>query len=199
VFIYNENLRHLHDDSLDGWYRGEPEPAGRPDDLRQAVLAQHLCNYKLWHLEDEVRRTDVDDATVVATKREIDGWNQRRNDLIERIDEAMVTELCDPPPAEAELHSETVGMIVDRLSILALKIHHMGLNATRAGDAELATECRMKLVVLGKQRDDLAACLAHLLEDLRRGRRYFKVYRQFKAYNDARLNPALASDKTARS
>ena len=190
MFIFNEDLRHLHDDCLDGWERGRASPS-RPDDLRSTVLYEHHCNYILWHLEDQARRTDVDDAYVAGIKREIDKWNQQRNDAIERIDEAMLLETPAPKP-DAELHTETVGMMIDRLSILALKVYYMRCNTARFGDSRLASECREKLRVLEAQRDDLARGLAKFLDDLRRGRRYFKVYRQFKSYNDPQLNPALA-------
>ncbi|TFH25469.1 MAG: DUF4254 domain-containing protein [Myxococcales bacterium] len=192
MFIFNEELRHLHDDWLDGWERGTARPPSHPDDLRSVVLYAHYCNYILWHLEDQARRTDVEDAYVAEIKREIDKWNQRRNDSVERVDEATLLETPDAAPG-AELHTETVGMMIDRLSILALKVYYMRRNTARFGSPALASECREKLRVLEGQRDDLARGLARFLDDLRCGRRYFKIYRQFKTYNDPRLNPALAA------
>jgi hypothetical protein len=191
MFIFNEDLRHLHDDCLDGWEAGSQAAPLHPDDLRGVVLFEHYCNYILWHLEDQARRTDVDDSYVAEIKREIDQWNQQRNDSIERIDEAVLLET--PEPAEdASLHTETIGMMIDRLSILALKVYYMRRNTARFSDAPLASECREKLRVLEVQRDDLARGMAQFLNDVRSGRRYYKVYKQFKTYNDPRLNPALS-------
>ncbi len=185
-------ITEAHDQALADWYREQPEAVEPKRSLRSLILAQHFCNFSLWNLEDEARRTDVEDAYIAAVKRGIDRWNQRRNDLIERIDEEILDALGDIDLRGAEQHSETAGMIIDRLSILALKIYHMAANAARAEDAELKTECHAKLEILRAQRADLLACLDRLLADARAGRRFFKVYRQYKAYNDPRLNPALS-------
>jgi len=175
------------------------DSSGLPAALEPVVVENHRCNRHLWYLEDQARRTDVDDAHIAQVKHDIDRWNQRRSDTIERIDEVVLAELAKQggaaaqPPSSAVQHSETVGMIIDRLSILALKIFHMGLAADRADAPELATECRTKRDVLTMQRNELVGCLDRLLADVVAGRRFFKVYRQFKAYNDPRLNPALAA------
>jgi len=181
----------LHDRALAGWYRGRPTSVEAGDDLDSILLAQHFCNFNLWNLEDEARRTDVDDGFIARIKRAIDRWNQKRNDLIERIDETLLAQLADVDTSRADQHSETAGQMIDRLSILSLKIWHMGQVAARPGDDALAAECAAKVVVLQAQRADLRACLQRLLDDFRAGRRFFRVYRQFKAYNDPRLNPAL--------
>jgi hypothetical protein len=179
-----------HDRALAEWYRQGPPDVALAADVESLVLAQHLCNFTLWHLEDEARRTDVDDFVIAGIKRSIDQWNQTRNDRIEEIDTRLLAELPHPAPA-ARQHSETAGQMIDRLSILALKVWHMNRNAERRDDATLAAECGEKLAVLHRQRDDLAVCLRELLADCRAGRRFFKLYRQFKTYNDPRLNPAL--------
>jgi hypothetical protein len=181
-----------HDEALVVWY--SQMPAGMPagDDLGALVLAQHYCNFILWALEDEARRTNVDDSVIADVKRSIDGWNQKRNDLIERIDEKVLAGLPPPDLAAAEQHSETAGQMIDRLSILSLKIWHMSAYASDGKAPALAAECARKLEILREQRQDLARCLGRLLDACVAGRRFFKLYRQFKAYNDPRLNPVLA-------
>ena len=190
-----KELPALHDEALTAWYKDKPAAVEPGADLNSLILAQHFCNFSLWNHEDEARRRDVPDSYIADTKRAIDKWNQRRNDLIERIDVLMLEEFKDCDISRARQNSETAGSMVDRCSILALKIHHMGINATRKDDLEVAMQSAAKLTVLRTQRDDLAGCLEELLEDYAAGRRFFKLYRQYKAYNDPRLNPALYTRK----
>jgi hypothetical protein len=191
VLCTADAIVRLHDDSLERWRGAASKDVEPHDDLISLVREQHYCNVVLWDLEDEARRRDRGDAYVAATKRSIDERNQRRHDLIERIDEMLVAEL----PARrtgAEQHSETAGMIIDRLSILALKIRNMRALAARGNDPALAAECGAKLDVLVEQRNDLASCFDRLLADCTSGRRFFKVYRQHKVYNDPRLSPVFS-------
>lgn len=194
--ISRDEVLALHDRALADWYRDRPEQVEPGADLRSLVLAQHFCNFSLWNHEDEARRRDVPDSYIADTKRAIDKWNQRRNDLIERIDLRLLEQMKDCDVSRAKLNSETAGSMVDRCSILALKIHHMGINAARTDDLEVAVQSAGKLKVLRTQRDDLSGCLMELLDDFRAGRRHFRLYRQYKAYNDPRLNPALYSRKS---
>jgi len=178
---------------------GNGDPADRPlRALRELIVAGHRANFTIWHLEDQARRRDVTDAYVAGIKRAIDPWNQRRNDLMERIDEAVIAALSGADLSRAELHSETAGMMIDRLSILALKIHNMRQAGASHADPVIAEECRLKVAILQQQRDDLTQCLERLAEDFRAGRRYFKRYRQYKAYNDPDLNPALRNERGPR-
>lgn len=159
----------------------------------QWIEANHRFNTLLWNEEDKARRTDVDAAAIAASKRLIDQYNQKRNDAIEAIDEAILSVLEDcPRAADARLHSETAGAMIDRLSILSLKIFHMR-EQTRRTDAseEHVSACKAKLQRLTMQRADLASCLRQLFVDITEGQAYFKVYRQFKMYNDPTLNPYL--------
>lgn len=163
----------------------------------QAIEDNHRCNCLLWDEEDLARRSHVPDSEIAANKRAIDRCNQKRNDAIERIDEALLAELAGVERRpDARLHSETAGAMIDRLSILSLKIHHMRLQTLRRDvDREHVAGTGAKLARLIEQRGDLAGCLDRLLSEAARGEAWFKVYRQFKMYNDPRLNPAIYGGK----
>ena len=176
------------------------------------IEANHRCNALLWQQEDLARRTRVSDGEIAANKRAIDRLNQQRHEATERLDEWLLVALglvdaksarTDEPvaraPAGARLNSETAGSMVDRLSILALKLHAMRAQVARSDvdDAHRATSAR-RVAQLQRQRDDLCACLAELLRDAQAGRAYFKVYREFKMYNDPRFNPQLVAEATKR-
>ena len=144
-----------------------------------------------WHLEDLVRPADVDPVYALQLKRRIDASNQHRTDLVERIDDHYMMQFKDvAPQAGAKLNTETPAWAVDRLSILALKIYHFGIEAGR-GDAEHRAKCQAKLDTLLTQRADLTTAIDQLLDDLAAGRRVMKLYRQMKMYNDPSLNPML--------
>jgi len=178
-----------------GWAKsGAAENRGA---LWQAVEDNHRCNCLLWDEEDLARRRNVADAEIAANKRAIDGYNQKRNDAIERIDELLLNSFSGVArKPESKPSSETAGAMIDRLSILSLKIHHMRLQTQRTDVASAHIEdCAQKLSRLNEQRTDLAACFDRLLVDCSRGESYFKVYRQFKMYNDPALNPAIYGEK----
>ena len=182
----------FHDDATrtPGWRARAPSAA---TGVWAWIEANHRCNASLWDEEDLARRRDVPDGEIAANKRAIDRYNQQRNDAIERIDEALLARLEDVPTApSAWHHSETAGAMIDRLSILSLKIHHMGLAASDpAGDAAHRRSCVEKVARLELQRNDLARCLDTLLARAATGTAFWRVYRQFKMYNDATLNPYL--------
>ena len=188
---------------------GAPSPAG----VWQWIEANHRFNSLLWAEEDLARRTRVSDAEIAVNKRNIDRYNQARNDATERVDELLLVGLGlveaasaagdaprSTPAAGARLNSETAGSMIDRLSIMALKVHAMRLQTQRSDVDEAHRQAsRVKLERLQAQRDDLAGCLDQLLADSQAGRAYFKVYRQFKMYNDPRFNPVLAAEAAAQA
>ena len=207
--LHARDVTALHDGLLAtaGWPAQAPQP--RDDGVWQWIQTNHRFNCRLWAEEDLARRTRVSDAEIAANKRAIDGFNQARNDATERVDERLLTALglvdaasarTDSPvstvPAGSRLNSETAGSMIDRLSIMALKIHAMRLQTERndVDEAHRSTS-RDKLARLMQQRADLAGCLDALLADCVAGRAHFKVYRQFKMYNDPRFNPALVSER----
>jgi hypothetical protein len=164
------------------------------DGLMALVLAQHRANFALWHEEDKARVPGVPDAETAAIKRAIDGLNQRRNDLVEKMDGWLMERL--EQKEEAPLHSETPGLMIDRLSILSLKIYHTRDEAHRSSaTAEHRAKNAARLALLEEQRSDLAGCLDALWAQVLDGTRRFKLYRQMKMYNDPELNPAVYGRK----
>ena len=187
----------FHDASLARSAHVGPESIAFSDAVWPWIETNHRCNSLLWDEEDRARRRDVVDAAIAANKRAIDGFNQRRNDAIEKIDEALLLRLAEIAPASDACHnSESAGSIIDRLSILSLKIFHMHEQATR-DDApeEHRAACRAKHTRLQQQRADLGCCLDALFAHAIEGRAYWRIYRQFKMYNDATLNPYLYGGK----
>jgi len=181
----------LHDQSTAHWHDSfVPLPAAGTD-FETLVLDQHRANFDLWHREDEARAPLADGTAMIEIKHAIDSLNQLRNDLVERIDVALL-EAAPVQPASAPLHSETPGLMIDRLSILALKIFHTAEETRRAdASAQHHQRNRERLALLNEQRSDLAGCLAALWTEVLAGERRFKLYRQLKMYNDPALNPVL--------
>ncbi|KTD66315.1 DUF4254 domain-containing protein [Legionella spiritensis] len=163
-------------------------------DFLGLVEENHAFNYQLWHAEDRARRDDMGFEFVYRAKRDIDHFNQQRNNRMEAMDEWLVQSLRPVASAQCPVHSETPGMMIDRLSILALKAYHMNLQAERP-DASLEHRqtCRQKFTVIIAQQQQLLACLRQLIKDVEAGQRTFRVYHQFKMYNDPTLNPELYS------
>ena len=160
------------------------------------IEANHFFNTKLWNEEDLARRKKVSDTEIAKNKRAIDGFNQKRNDYIEKIDNFIFENIPYLIEERGKQNSETLGAMIDRLSILSLKIFHMTLQTLRDDVEKSHIEvCTSKLITLKKQRHDLCFCFDELLRDCQNGLRHIKLYRQFKMYNDPNLNPKMYSEK----
>ena len=150
-----------------------------------------------WHMEDVVRNPNIDPVEGLQWKRRIDASNQERTDVVEYIDSYFLEEYKAVVPLDnAKINSESPAWVIDRLSILALKIFHMTEETLRveASDEHIAS-CTQKLNILLNQRIDLSGSLDELMEDIENGRKYMKVYKQMKMYNDPTLNPVLYNPK----
>ncbi|SEC50910.1 DUF4254 domain-containing protein [Terriglobus roseus] len=177
-----------HNDGGNTQLLGTDVPAG----LTPAGIAMrlHAANFTLWHLEDEARDPSATDRTIVECKRSIDRTNQQRNNLVESLDETLLQLLQQNE--SAPLHSETPGQILDRLSILSLKIFHTREESERfTATAAHRQRNLLRLRILIEQRDDLRQALTLLFEEILGGERRFRLYRQMKMYNDPELNPVL--------
>jgi hypothetical protein len=202
--LRSASLLELHDRSTAAWHLAQPQDAEMVrqygmDSVEGLVARQHLANFELWHEEDKARSPEASDAEIAQVKHNIDRSNQRRHDVTEALD-SLLLDTAEREGAKPEgrtyeqvpLHSETPGMMADRLSILSLKIFHTQEEMARV-DAPAGHSERNygRLLVLEEQRRDLAQCLETLWDDVLAGRRRFKLYRQLKMYNDAALNPAV--------
>jgi hypothetical protein len=151
-----------------------------------------------WHLEDIIRDPNIDPVTALEIKRRIDKSNQDRTDLVELIDSYFLDKYKDIKPLSfAKINTESPAWAVDRLSILALKIYHMQQEVLRT-DATPShrDQCQKKLDILLEQRKDLSTAIEELFTEIEQGRKYMKVYKQMKMYNDPELNPVLYGEKT---
>jgi hypothetical protein len=187
----------LHESTVARWHTHEIDNPF--EGFLRVVCLQHQQNFRLWHQEDIARSPDVTNADLATVKRAIDWLNQQRNDLIERLDDGLIEELRAErvePWQGARLNTETPGSVIDRLSILALRLYHMEEQACRsdASDAHVS-KAKARLEILHEQYRDLSGSLRELVDDLFAGRKRLVVYRQFKMYNDPTMNPYLYAAK----
>lgn len=199
--LKSADISKLHDECTRRWHSMAPRFEGEAANLQAAVERQHYANFELWHEEDKARMPGAQDFEIATVKRNIDRINQRRNDLMEIIDGLALGELAeqDLPRRDAELHSESLGLMIDRLSILSLKIFHTRQEIDRPkAPSGHAGRNRERLATLNEQRDDLAGALDALWSDVLAGKRRFKVYRQLKMYNEPSLNPAMYEPRRQR-
>lgn len=181
--------------SIFDWHK-EQKPSQNPypeSDFLYLIYKKNQIDTIQWHIEDEIRRPDLPPVELVKFKREIDKLNQDRTDTVELLDDMLFQIFKDIKKVEnARMNSETPAWLLDRMSILELKIYHMDEQASRK-DAEVLhiKKCKEKSEILLDQRKDLQQCFEDLTDDLYSGKKYMKVYRQMKMYNDEKLNPSL--------
>ena len=171
-------------------------PINNPYEERSIEFYLYLKNWidtVQWHLEDIIRDPEIDPIEALAIKRRIDKSNQDRTDLVEMIDSYFLDKYKDVKVLpDAVINTESPAWAVDRLSILELKIYHMKEQVERKdADEKHKEQCNKKLAVLLEQRKDLASAIDQLLSDIEAGRKYMKVYKQMKMYNDPSTNPVL--------
>lgn len=190
IKIFNQSIVDYHkSDNVD-------TPVSNPFEEKTIEFYLYLKNWidtVQWHLEDIIRNPEIDPVEALAIKRRIDKSNQDRTDLVELIDSYFLEKFSSVSVlAGATINTESPAWAVDRLSILELKIFHMRVEAERVDSTpEQREKCRQKLNVLLEQEKDLSSAIDMLLDDMQAGRKYMKVYKQMKMYNDPSLNPVL--------
>jgi hypothetical protein len=196
ISVFEESINNYHrTDSVD-------TPASNPypkDKLEHLLYLKNWIDTVQWHLEDIIRNPSIDPVEALAIKRRIDRSNQERTDVVEYIDSYFFEKYKNVTPLSgASINTESPAWAIDRLSILALKIYHMQAEANRTdASPDHIAACRQKLGVLLEQRSDLSQAIDELLSDIEKGRKYMKVYKQMKMYNDPALNPVLYQQQTS--
>ncbi|MBF6607258.1 MAG: DUF4254 domain-containing protein [Flavobacterium sp.] len=192
--VFEQSIRDYHQ------YDNVDQPINNPfskDQFQHLLYHKNWIDTVQWHFEDIIRDPNIDPVEALKLKRRIDASNQERTDMVEYIDSYFLNKFSGVQvKPDAKINSESPAWAFDRLSILALKIHHMQEEATRA-DASLEhrEKCNQKLNVLLEQRTDLSTAIDDLLTDIQNGDKYMKVYKQMKMYNDDDLNPVLYQNK----
>jgi len=194
--IFEQSIEDYHRyDSVD-------QPISNPykkSDIEHLFYLKNWIDTVQWHYEDIIRDPHINPEDALVLKRKIDASNQHRTDLVENLDAFFLNEYKDVDVIkDAQINTESPAWAFDRLSILALKIYHMREEASRTEASDDHRQaCQKKLVVLLEQRADLMSAIEQLLEDFKLGRKYMKVYKQMKMYNDDDLNPILREAKKA--
>ena len=185
VELQTATVARWHEMPVDNPYSG----------ILKTICQQHSFNYLLWHEEDIARSPDVTDMEIARVKRSIDQLNQNRNDWIEKIDDELTTYLQTvgvPQDSTLPINTETPGSVVDRLSIMALRIYHLDEQLDRTGvSQDHLNSVQQKVAICRLQQVELKTACEELLSDIHAGRKQHRTYRQFKMYNDPSLNPYL--------
>ena len=192
--IFNRSIEDYHiTDDVDAVKPNHYEN----NSLEQILYDKNWIDTVQWHLEDIIRDENIDPVKALEIKRRIDASNQKRTDLVEFIDSWFLNKYKNTTPnADAKINTETPAWAVDRLSILALKVYHMDLEANRTSASDEHREkCQMKLNTLLEQKKDLSSAIDQLLNDIENGLVKIKTYKQMKMYNDETLNHILYKKK----
>jgi len=192
--IFRQSIQdyHVHDNVET--VENNPYKPGSPEFL---FYKKNWIDTVQWHLEDIIREPDIDPSLALKIKRRIDASNDERTNLVEYIDSFFLQKYKDvQAQPDAKFNTESPAWAVDRLSILALKIYHMQQEAEREdATEEHRLSCRTKLNILLQQQADLSTAIDELLQEIEQGKKYMKVYKQMKMYNDPSLNPVLYGKK----
>ena len=199
---FSEYAWSIFNRSTDDYHITDDVDAVKPNhyennSLEQILYDKNWIDTVQWHLEDIIRDENIDPVKALEIKRRIDASNQKRTDLVEFIDSWFLNKYKNTTPnADAKINTETPAWAVDRLSILALKVYHMDLEANRTSASDEHREkCQMKLNTLLEQKKDLSSAIDQLLNDIENGLVKIKTYKQMKMYNDETLNPILYKKK----
>ena len=194
--IFQEVINNYHiKDSVDQDFSNPYE--SQDDMLSHLLYKKCWIDTVQWHYEDIIRDPQIDPVAALTLKRKIDASNQERTDMVEYLDGYFLEVYKDvTTKSDATINSESPAWAFDRLSILALKIYHMNEEASREdAGASHKEACKKKLDILLEQREDLSTAIEQLLEDIKTGAKFMKVYKQMKMYNDDELNPVLRAQK----
>jgi hypothetical protein len=192
--VFEQSIKDYHQfDNVD-------QPIHNPfpkDKFEHLLYLKNWIDTVQWHFEDIIRDPNIDPVAALTLKRRIDASNQERTDMVEYIDSYFLQKYSHVKvDNEAKINSESPAWAFDRLSILALKIYHMHEEATRAeASQDHRDKCQAKLNILLEQRTDLSTAIDDLLNDIEKGNKFMKVYKQMKMYNDDELNPILYQNK----
>lgn len=188
VFEESINKYHILDDVYQPFKNPYPSKS-----IEHLLYRKNWIDTVQWHYEDIIRDPEIDPVAALDLKRKIDASNQDRTDTVEYIDSYFLNLYKNvKPQINATINTESPAWAIDRLSILALKIYHMQEEVNRPeASTEHKAKCKEKLDILLEQKKDLSLALNQLLEDIEAGKKYMKVYKQMKMYNDEELNPIL--------
>ena len=192
--VFNQSIKDYHiNDSIET----EIKNPYSSDQFEHLLYQKNWIDTVQWHLEDIIRDPEIEPIEALKIKRVIDASNQKRTDLVEFIDGYFLNKYKDVKPNKrATLNSETIAWALDRLSILALKIFHMFEEVNReSAEQSHKVSCQKKLDVLNEQKLDLSKAIDQLIDDIEKGNKYMKIYKQMKMYNDEELNPVLYKAK----
>ena len=192
--VFNQSINDYH---INDTIEAEIKNPYSNDQFEHLLYQKNWIDTVQWHLEDIIRDPEIEPIEALKIKRVIDASNQKRTDLVEFIDGYFLNKYKDVKPnKKATLNSETIAWALDRLSILALKIFHMFEEVNReSAEQSHKVSCQKKLDVLNEQKLDLSKAIDQLIDDIEKGNKYMKIYKQMKMYNDEELNPVLYKAK----